>query len=153
MQFVLIFLIVLFSLILYYLPNTEQFAADMITPGQIISNVINPTIVAIPKSSEKKNSDTKDEVLLKPNKFQEREIQISKLRSTIQREELPEQSMKNVSEIKQKDRQLDDDIFKDTIMYENKENKYSGVEKCLDECSGRCVEYGYTNNAICFPIT
>jgi hypothetical protein len=27
----------------------------------------------------------------------------------------------------------------------------SGVCKCIKECDGNCLEYGYTGDAICFP--
>lgn len=42
------------------------------------------------------------------------------------------------------------DIYDDAIYYEHKEGEFSGIEKCIKECKGNCVEYGYTANAWCF---
>ncbi len=51
---------------------------------------------------------------------------------------------------------IDDPLFKDVKTYNNDDNPYilgqrNGLEKCLDECEGRCVEFGVTGIAFCFP--
>lgn len=51
---------------------------------------------------------------------------------------------------------LGDPLFSDVILYNNDENPYvageeSGLEKCLDNCDGNCVEYGVTGITYCFP--
>ncbi len=56
-----------------------------------------------------------------------------------------------------------DSLFQDVIFYDNDENlSYSinnkkegktGLEKCLAECDGRCIEFGVSGNANCFPRT
>lgn len=56
-----------------------------------------------------------------------------------------------------------DKIFDDVKYYPNQyATKYdtgedidkllmTGMMKCYDECSGKCVEYGISGNAYCFP--
>lgn len=56
-----------------------------------------------------------------------------------------------------------DKLFDDVVYYPNEyKKKYAtgeeigllkktGMEKCKEECGGRCVEYGITSNAYCFP--
>jgi phage pi2 protein 07 len=44
----------------------------------------------------------------------------------------------------------DDDIFREIKTYENTVNEY-GIERCLKECEGGCVEYGVSGVAYCFP--
>lgn len=51
---------------------------------------------------------------------------------------------------------MEDPLFKDVKTYNNDDNPYmlgqkNGLEKCLDECKGRCVEFGVTGIAFCFP--
>lgn len=51
---------------------------------------------------------------------------------------------------------LEDPLFRDVKTFNNDENPYgpgqrNGLEKCLDECPGRCVEFGVTGLAFCFP--
>lgn len=51
---------------------------------------------------------------------------------------------------------LEDPTFGDVIVYNNDENPYeegqqSGLKKCLTNCDGRCVEFGVSGIAFCFP--
>lgn len=48
-----------------------------------------------------------------------------------------------------------DPLFSDIKLYINDNKPYeeqiSGLSKCLDNCSGKCVEFGITGNTFCFP--
>jgi hypothetical protein len=44
----------------------------------------------------------------------------------------------------------DDELFKDVITYMNENGRF-GIDKCVDECNGLCVEFGVTGIAHCFP--
>jgi hypothetical protein len=49
-----------------------------------------------------------------------------------------------------------DPMFSDIQQYSNTINEKnivveSGVEKCIKNCEGNCIEYGYTGIGICFP--
>jgi hypothetical protein len=50
-----------------------------------------------------------------------------------------------------------DPLFEDMIFYQNDDEPYSvpngkiGLDKCFDECTGTCVEFGVSGNAFCFP--
>lgn len=47
---------------------------------------------------------------------------------------------------------LNDPLFKDVIYYENNiDSGRLGLDMCIEECNGNCVEYGQTGNAYCFP--
>jgi hypothetical protein len=47
---------------------------------------------------------------------------------------------------------LNDPLFKDVIYYENNvQTGRLGLDMCIEECNGNCVEYGQTGNAYCFP--
>lgn len=51
---------------------------------------------------------------------------------------------------------LDDPLFKDVVFYQNDDDVYlegkkTGLDKCLDICTGKCVEFGMTSTAFCFP--
>lgn len=51
---------------------------------------------------------------------------------------------------------LDDSLFRDIIVYNNDEDPYQpggrlGIDKCLDDCSGKCIEFGITGVGYCFP--
>lgn len=51
---------------------------------------------------------------------------------------------------------MDDSLFKDIVVYSNDEDPYEpggrlGIDKCLDECPGKCVEFGVTGIGYCFP--
>jgi hypothetical protein len=51
---------------------------------------------------------------------------------------------------------LDDPLFKDVVFYQNDDDVYlegkkTGLDKCLDICVGKCVEFGMTSAAFCFP--
>ena len=51
---------------------------------------------------------------------------------------------------------LDDELFKSIVVYNNDEDPYEpggrlGIDKCLDKCSGRCIEFGITGIGYCFP--
>lgn len=49
----------------------------------------------------------------------------------------------------------DDPLFDDVIFYDNddQDDEYGllGIEKCEIANLGRCVEFGITGNAVCFP--
>lgn len=50
---------------------------------------------------------------------------------------------------------LNDPVFNDVVYYENDPNPYApdqsiGLYKCYKNCSGNCVEFGVTGNAMCF---
>jgi hypothetical protein len=50
---------------------------------------------------------------------------------------------------------LDDSLFANMIVYNNDDDPYEngsklGIEKCLDNCSGKCVEFGITGIGYCF---
>lgn len=51
---------------------------------------------------------------------------------------------------------LEDSLFKNITIYLNDDlwensDGSSGIEKCLFQCDGKCVEYGYSGDALCFP--
>jgi hypothetical protein len=51
---------------------------------------------------------------------------------------------------------LDDSLFNKVITYENDDDPYAcggrlGIDKCLDDCDGRCIEFGVTGIGYCFP--
>ena len=41
--------------------------------------------------------------------------------------------------------------FDDLITYENDADGRIGLDKCIENCNGYCVEYGLTGVAHCFP--
>jgi hypothetical protein len=47
-----------------------------------------------------------------------------------------------------------DDLFTDVITYQNDKNPYkaggkTGLEKCIESCNGRCIEFGVSGMGIC----
>lgn len=48
---------------------------------------------------------------------------------------------------------LDGLLFEDVNLYEGEHNVDGelGLEKCIKNCKGMCVEYGMTGDAYCFP--
>ena len=51
---------------------------------------------------------------------------------------------------------LGDPLFSNVALYNNDDNPYvlgeeSGLEKCMNQCDGNCVEFGVTGIAYCFP--
>lgn len=53
---------------------------------------------------------------------------------------------------------LDDPLFKDVIFYKNDDDplldgRKTGLEKCIELCNGRCVEFGITGASFCFPLS
>jgi hypothetical protein len=51
---------------------------------------------------------------------------------------------------------LDDSLFTKVITYNNDDDPYEcgsklGIEKCLENCPGRCIEFGITGIGYCFP--
>jgi hypothetical protein len=51
---------------------------------------------------------------------------------------------------------LDDSLFNNVITYNNDDDPYEcgsklGIEKCLENCPGRCIEFGITGIGYCFP--
>ncbi len=43
-----------------------------------------------------------------------------------------------------------DPLFADVVTYENDIDGRLGIDKCLENCSGKCLEYGITGTAYCF---
>lgn len=52
---------------------------------------------------------------------------------------------------------MNDSLFKDVVYYENDIRGDArgriGLDKCLENCNGTCLEFGITGNAYCFPST
>ena len=48
---------------------------------------------------------------------------------------------------------FDDRLFSDVIAYKSDQEDITkpGIFECLKKCDGKCVEYGMTGNAFCFP--
>jgi hypothetical protein len=51
---------------------------------------------------------------------------------------------------------LDDSLFSNVVTYNNDDDPYEcgsklGIEKCLENCPGRCIEFGITGIGYCFP--
>ena len=49
---------------------------------------------------------------------------------------------------------LKDMFFQDVVMIDNDEDLSTGmlgIDKCMDQCNGNCVEYGITGQGMCFP--
>jgi hypothetical protein len=51
---------------------------------------------------------------------------------------------------------LDDSLFTNVVTYNNDDDPYEcgsklGIEKCLENCPGRCIEFGITGIGYCFP--
>lgn len=64
----------------------------------------------------------------------------------------PFRKIEKESILKQNNAQLFDDItFGDVIMYENDPDGRLGLDKCLDNTDGYCVEYGQTGVAYYYP--
>lgn len=47
---------------------------------------------------------------------------------------------------------FEDDLFRDLIYYDNSIDRL-GLDKCVEDCKGSCLEFGITGNAWCFPKT
>lgn len=47
----------------------------------------------------------------------------------------------------------DDNVFADIITFNNDPiiNGKLGIEKCIEQCKGKCVEFGMTGIGYCFP--
>lgn len=51
---------------------------------------------------------------------------------------------------------LDDSLFANVITYTNDDDPYSpdgktSIDKCLDNCNGKCIEFGPGSASFCFP--
>jgi len=42
--------------------------------------------------------------------------------------------------------------FDDIITYDNSADGRLGLDKCIENCKGYCVEYGMTGSALCYPV-
>lgn len=42
--------------------------------------------------------------------------------------------------------------FEDLVVYNNDPDGRIGLDKCIENCKGYCVEYGLTGSAYCFPV-
>ena len=56
-------------------------------------------------------------------------------------------------EVKQGSDALDGLLFEDVNLYESEHTVGGelGLEKCIKDCKGMCVEFGMTGDAYCFP--
>ena len=52
---------------------------------------------------------------------------------------------------KQNQQLLNDITFKDVVVYENEPNGRTGLDRCFDNKTGHCVEYGQTGIAYYYP--
>jgi hypothetical protein len=51
---------------------------------------------------------------------------------------------------------ITDSLFSNVVIYNNDKNPYAkdgmlGIDKCMKECDGSCVEFGITGTGWCFP--
>lgn len=48
---------------------------------------------------------------------------------------------------------LEDKSFDDIVFYRSEQvwGEETGLQKCLKNCNGTCVEFGVTNDSMCFP--
>ncbi len=48
---------------------------------------------------------------------------------------------------------LEDNAFSDVIFFRSDQifGETTGLQRCMDNCSGTCIEFGPTTNAMCFP--
>lgn len=48
---------------------------------------------------------------------------------------------------------LEDADFADVVFHRSVPvwGEMTGLQKCMDNCNGTCVEFGYTNDAMCYP--
>jgi hypothetical protein len=42
--------------------------------------------------------------------------------------------------------------FDDLIVYDNDADGRIGLDKCIENCHGYCVEFGQTGSAYCYPV-
>ena len=42
--------------------------------------------------------------------------------------------------------------FEDMLVYNNDPDGRLGLDKCIEDCQGYCVEFGQTGTAYCFPV-
>ena len=42
--------------------------------------------------------------------------------------------------------------FEDMVVYDNDPDGRLGLDKCIENCHGYCVEFGQTGTAYCFPV-
>lgn len=42
--------------------------------------------------------------------------------------------------------------FDDLIVYDNQPDGRIGLDKCIEQCQGYCVEHGQTGSAYCYPV-
>lgn len=86
------------------------------------------------------------------NMFDIRDIRMNKLRSElISNHELVEKSFNDlINASLNQDVSFDCDVFKNTTYYRQIEGEFSGIDKCMKECDGKCLPYGYTGSAWCF---
>lgn len=51
---------------------------------------------------------------------------------------------------------MDDSLFTNVITFNNDDDPYAqggkiGLQKCLEQCDGKCIEFGVTGIGYCFP--
>lgn len=48
---------------------------------------------------------------------------------------------------------LEDKSFEDVVFYRSEPvwGEETGLQKCLENCNGTCMEFGVTNDSMCFP--
>lgn len=145
--FIITFLITILFLSVYYqFPSdvNERFAEEITADEEYAKALNSNELIDIP------SNDLSNGV---QNKFTKRTSMMNKLRDTLKTSH--EMEEKTFELIKKKginqNTALDSDIFNGTVYYEFKEGEYSGINKCYDECTGNCLEYGHTGHAWCFP--
>jgi hypothetical protein len=123
----MIFIVLILLLILIVNGYKENFA-----------NSVNPSIFTTPKNISTKLSDINLE--FKTNRLYQE----------------PEKYNTDFDKIKVNNppnKTYEDELFKSVISYENEpfSGGKIGLEKCIENCTGECVEFGVTGNAHCFP--
>lgn len=61
------------------------------------------------------------------------------------------EGLTNINIEKRRPEILDDKLFNDIVTYDNDIDGRLGLDKCLEQCQGKCVEYGISGVAQCFP--
>ena len=68
-----------------------------------------------------------------------------------------ESFLNEIKKVKHGPQILDDKVFADVVTYDNDYdidgNVRLGLDKCLESCTGHCVEYGITGVSHCYPQT
>lgn len=136
--YILLYLIVILVLVFYNYekPKRERMEGDSINKD-----------VVIPQDDPDFNSSNTE-----LNIFERRDAQMKRLRERLtSSHELPEQTFDDITKKRSDDTTFDDELFKTAKYYEFKEGEKTGIQQCIEDCDGNCLEYGYTGFAWCFP--